>query len=101
MDHMKEYVEEIWEELNGAMEYAKLACKHKEHDRMQMAAYSEMAMQELGHVDKLCEMAEKHLASMASGADHHHEILKSVWGWEKERIMDRKTKIKSLAEMCK
>lgn len=100
MDHMKEFVEEIWEELNGAMEYAKLACEHKEHDRSQMAAYSEMAMQELGHVDKISEMAEKYLASMPS-ADHHHEILKSVWSWEKERIMERKTKIRSLAEMCK
>lgn len=101
MKDMKEIVGEIWEELGGAMEYAKRACEHKEHDRAAMSTYSEMALQELGHVDRLTEMAEKHISAMPATPDHHHEILKGVWSWEKERIMDRKAKIKSLAEMCK
>ena len=99
MDELKTFIEDMWDELNGAKHYAQCAMKHKT-DISRSNMYAEMARQELSHFDNLhksgAKMIEAHAAGYADG-----QTLKAVWEFETDRLMDKAVKIRTMLDMAR
>lgn len=101
LKEIKDIVEDIREELDGAKHYAEKAVRFKGMDSARMNAYADMARQELAHVDNLHKMAVKLIeAQRASGASVPAS-MQVVWDWEHENMMDKAARIRMLLEMAK
>lgn len=99
MKEIKEIVEDIHEELEGAKHYAMKAMEHKSTNREAADKYAEMAKQELGHIDKLHEMAVKLIEKHTVAGNAPPVAMKAVWDWEHERMIEHMGKIKALLDM--
>lgn len=96
LEHMKELVEDMWEELEGACHYADKAMEAKGVDNGKVSTYTEMARQELTHFDNLHRMAAEKVA--AHKGDAH---IAAVWDWEHGKMMRKAAKIRAMLEMAK
>lgn len=96
MEELKELVEDMWEELEGAEHYAGKAAHMKGVDTTRMNTYSDMARQELAHFDNLHKQGVKYMQEHAG-----HAEMKFVWDWETGKLMRRAFKIRSMLDMVK
>lgn len=86
MDLMSMIVEEMFDELDGAKSYCKLAKKFKEHNEHSKAQiFKDIAMAEIGHFETIKKMVDEHL-----DAEHHTGIYKMIY----DRYMNKYHKIK-------
>lgn len=96
IERMKDLVDDMWEELEGACHYAQTAVAAKGVDAHHVSTYSEMAKQELAHFDNLHKMA----VEMVS--EHHDNMhIKAIWEWEHNKMMRKAAKVKAMLEMAK
>ena len=101
MKEIKELVEEIREEMEGAKHYAEQAAKLKSTDAVRSEMYADMARQELSHIDKLHNMAVKKIETHRSGGHEVPEAMQAVWDWEHEKMIKHVAKIKAMLDMQK
>lgn len=101
MKEIKEIVEEIRDELEGAKHYAEQAAKLKDTDTMRSETYAEMAKQELAHIDKLHSMAVKKIEAQRAGGYEAPAAMQAVWDWEHEKMIKHTAKIKAMLEMAR
>lgn len=99
MKIIKEIVEYIHEELEGAEGYAKKATQYKTDDKALADNYSMMAAQELEHVDKLHAQVVRMIKAQQAAGKEVPAAMRAVWDWEHEQAMDKVAKIKMLLEM--
>lgn len=98
MKQIKELVENIREELEGAEHYAKLATQYRDADRSLAENYATMSAQELSHVDNLHNQAVRLIKDYRAAGNEPPASMKAVWDWEHERMVDHVAKIKILLE---
>lgn len=101
MKAIKEIVEDIREELDGAKHYAEKAVKMHDTDREAAAAYADMARQELSHVDRLHGLAVKLINTQKANEVAVPVAMQAVWDWEHEHMIDTTMRIKALLDMAK
>ena len=97
MKTMKEIVDYIYDEIDMAEHYAESAAKAE--DEGLKTLYIDLAMAEIGHVDRLHEKA-KSLIGRAK-ADKLVDIpagMQDIWAWEHDRVICKLAKIKSKLE---
>lgn len=99
MKIIKEIIEAIHEELEGAENYAKKATQYKMDDKALADNYSMMAAQELEHVDKLHAQVVRIIKAHQAAGKEVPVSMRAVWDWEHENAMDKVAKIKMLLEM--
>lgn len=61
--------------------------------------YADLSRQELGHANKLHEMAVRHIEKAKDAGLHPTEAMQAVWNWEHERMLDRTAHVKTLLSM--
>jgi hypothetical protein len=61
MHEIKHLAEGIREELDDAEKYAREAVKHAGEDPEDASTYADLSRQELGHANRLHEMAVRHI----------------------------------------
>ncbi len=96
VNHIKKYddlVEEIYDEIMGAQQYAKHAMKFKADDRPLSEMYHNMARQEYNHAVTLMEHAPK-VAMM-------DDTLKLMWERDSERMVKWMADVKSTLDMLR
>lgn len=101
MKEIKEMVKELRDELHGAKHYAERAVMLRDVDSAAANMYSEMARAELGHVDKLHNMAVKLIAAQKAKGVEAPEAMQAVWDWEHELMIDKVARIHTLLNMVK
>lgn len=99
MKTIKEIVEAIHEELEGAEDYAKKATQYKMDDKALADNYSMMAAQELEHVDKLHAQVVRMIKAHQATGKEVPAAMQAVWDYEHRNFMDKVAKIKMLLEM--
>lgn len=96
MERLKELLEEIWEEYEGAAHYSKKAAEWEEKDAAAASTYHEMAKQEMTHAQNLYDMAERCVQKHMGDPNGHDWTI--IWDWEKGKLMDRRMKVKNMLE---
>lgn len=96
MKIIKELIEMIEEELEGAEHYAKCSLRYKhEHPVLANALY-EISTQEMRHVTILHEEVVKLIKSHRESHGEPPVAMKAVYDWEHERIIEESNEIKML-----
>ena len=98
MHEIRHLAEGIREELDDAEKYAREAVKHAE-DPETASTYADLSRQELGHANRLHEMALRHIEKAKDAGLHPTEAEKAVWDGEHERMLDRAAHVKTLLSM--
>ena len=101
MQVIRDLAEEIRDELDGAGEYAKKAAHFKGTDDSLAAMYSEIAGQELGHVDKLHSKAMEIIKKYRAEKGDPPKAMQAVWDWEHKAMIQRMAEIKGMLEMLR
>lgn len=101
MKAIKDIVEDIRDELDGAKHYAEKAVRMRDTDMSAANTYAEMSRQELSHVDKLHAMAVKLINEHRAAGHTAPAAMQAVWDWEHSRMMDTVVRIKALLDMAK
>ena len=101
MKEIKEIVEEIRDEVEGAKHYAEQAAKLKDTDTTRSEMYAEMARQELTHIDKLHSMAVKKIEAQREGGYEAPAAMQAVWDWEHEKMIKHVAKIRAMLDMVR
>lgn len=99
MKIIKEIVEAIREELEGAENYAKKATQYKTDDKALADVYAMMAAQELEHVDRLHAQVVRMIKAHQATGKEVPAAMQAVWDYEHRNFMDKVAKIKMLLEM--
>lgn len=66
---------------------------------MEVAPDEFCSRQELGHANRLHEMAVRHIEKAKDAGLHPTEAMQAVWDWEHERMLDRAAHVKTLLSM--
>lgn len=101
MQIIKELVEEIKEELEGAGEYAEKAVHYKGVDDPMAAMYYEMAGQEMGHVDRLHARVQEVIKKYRSDHGEPPKAMQAIWDWHHKEMIERAGEIRGMLEMIK
>ena len=99
MKVIKNLVEDIQEELEGAEHYAKLATQYKDEDRVLADNYAKLSEIELGHVNSLHEQAVRIIKAYRSAGNEPPESMQAIWDWEHKKQIEWVSKIKTLLAM--
>lgn len=94
--HMKRYddiVDEIYDEIMGAQQYAKKAVMFHTEDRTLSEMYHSMARQEYGHANTLIDAATR--LSMTD------ETLRIMWERDHERMVKWMADVRSTLDMLR
>lgn len=85
MTDLKTYVNDIWEELDGATRYAGLAMSHRE-DKTKAQTYKEMAAQEIQHAEKLWAMFGEQVEKCKKNYPEEEAFYSAIHKWEQEKV---------------
>lgn len=99
MKIIKNLVEDIREELEGAEHYAKLATQYKDEDRELADVYAKLANVELEHVDALHGQAVRMIKAQKASGVETPASMQAVWDWEHGKMVDTTARIKTMLSM--
>ena len=100
MERIGELVDGIYDEVDGAERYAKRALQAKADGEIAYAkTYAEMANQELGHADRLHDMAVSEIKLAEQQGREAPDGMRKVWDWEHGRIVDKTAAVRNLLMM--
>lgn len=96
MKEIKHLAQEIREELSDAEKYAREAARLSDDCREDADVYADLSRAELGHANKLHEMAVRHIEKAKEAGAQPSEAMRAVWDWEHEQMLDRAAHVKTL-----
>lgn len=99
MKIIKEIVEEICDELEGAEHYAKQAMKYKASDRPLADMYAKLADVELSHVSTLHEQAARLIKAKRDSEKEVPANMQAIWDWEHEKSVDSAARVRAVLAM--
>lgn len=101
MKKIKELVDNIHEEIDGAHHYASLAIDHKDADRHLSDMYADMASQEMGHAKKMYDEIVSYTDEYLKTGQEVPVSMQAVWDWEKQKIADGMMKTQVMLDLYK
>lgn len=99
MKIIKKIYDQIEEELEGGLHYAKCAVKHKEEYPALARTWYEISMAEAGHVDMLHKQVVNLIAEHRAKHGQPPESMMAVYNFLHERSIEKMQEIKRLQEM--
>lgn len=96
MKKIKEIVEVIADELEGAECYAKKATEYRDTDKALADTYARMAQVELGHVDEMHKHVVRVIEEHRKSGGEVPAAMQAVWDWEHGKAVDNAARVKSL-----
>ena len=101
MKMIRDFAEEIREELNDAEHYAMQAERYKDKDQAVASLYSDLANQELMHMDRLHSQAKDHIQkAMKDGAQVPAGMAEAL-ELEHQMAVKQEAKVRMLLENLK
>lgn len=101
MKQIKELVEHITEELEGAESYEKKALRYKTDDKALAEMYHNLATQEMGHIDMLHGQVVKYINAARAAGTEVPVGMQAIWDWEHDKMVDHSTRIKAMQDLYK
>lgn len=101
MKEIKELVEYIHEELEGAEGYEKKALKYKADDKPLAEMYHMIATQEMSHVDMLHNQVVKYINMAKASGQQVPTAMQAIWDWEHDKMVDYSARIKVMQDLYK
>lgn len=100
MKKIKEYIETIDEEINGAKDYIEKALWYKaKGDTNRYAKYKEMSMQELGHAMTIHQFASEDIVELKKVYPDIPEEMQAAWDNSHNSYVERVAWIKQMQNM--
>lgn len=96
MKIIKEIVEMIEEELEGAEHYAECALRHKLDHPSLADVFYEISTQEMRHVNMLHEEVTKLIKTHREKHGEAPEAMMAIWDWQHKRHIESAKEIKIL-----
>ncbi len=88
MMDLKEYVNDIWEELDGASRYAGLAMTHRENST-KAKMLKEMASDEIHHAENFWKMFSEQIEECKRKHPEEMAYYTAIHKWEMEKVQDK------------
>lgn len=85
---LKEYVNDIWEELDGASRYAGLAMSHRENTS-KANMLKEMASDEIHHAENFWKMFSEQIEDCKRKHPEEMAYYTAIHKWEMEKVQDK------------
>lgn len=82
---LKEYITDVWEELDGASRYAGLAMSHRENTT-KANMLKEMASDEIRHAENFWKMFTDQIEECKRNHPEEVEYYKAIHKWEMEKV---------------
>ena len=95
---IKEVAKRIKEELHDAEWYAREAIEHKTLNPEIADVYHHLAMEEMTHASLLHDKVVA-LAKKASADREPPAVMRELWAWQHEEIMEEEAEVKRLFDM--
>lgn len=100
MKKIKEYIDTISEELEGAKDYVEKALWYKaKGDSIRYAKYKEMSMQELGHAMTIHQFAAEDIAELEKVYPDIPEAMQDAWDKSHNEYVEKVAWIKQMQNM--
>ena len=100
MKKIKEYIDTISEELDGAKDYVEKALWYKaKGDSIRYAKYKEMSMQELGHAMTIHQFAAEDIAELEKVYPDIPEAMQDAWDKSHNEYVEKVAWIKQMQNM--
>lgn len=99
MKKIKEYVEEISEELESAKEYIEKALWYKPTNTMRYNKYKEMSIQELSHAEILHTFAVEDVAVLTENFPEPPSEMLDAWNESHKHFVEKTAWIKQMIAM--
>lgn len=101
MKIIKELIEQIEDELDGAEEYAEDAAKHRTDHPELAQVYHDIALQELHHVDLLHGEVVKMIADYRKKNGEPPAAMLAVYEYMHEKFIKRDTEVRLMLDRFK
>lgn len=98
---IKDLIEEIYEELDGARGYAENALKLKDKDKSLSEMYISMAKEELGHMNRLHDQIVRIISEYRIKNGEAPKGMEEIYEWQHQKIIQCSAEIKVLIESYK
>lgn len=85
---LKEYVNDIWEELDGASRYAGLAMSHRDNGT-KASMFKEMASDEIHHAENFWKMFSGQIEECKRTHPEEVAYYDAIHKWEHEKIQHK------------
>jgi len=100
MKKIKEYVEKINDEIDGAKEYMEKALWYKaKGDSNRYTRYKEMSMQELGHAMTIHQFASEDIVELKRVYPEIPEAMQDAWDKAHNEYVEKVAWIKQMQNM--
>lgn len=99
MKIIKEIVENINDEIEGAEHYATLGTKYKDDDKILADNYVKMAEAELTHVNSLHDQVVRIIKAWQAKGNETPPAMAAIWDWQHGMQVDKVARIKTLIQM--
>nr|DAH23597.1 MAG TPA: ferritin [Caudoviricetes sp.] len=88
-------LEQVYEEIDGATQYAELALKYKDDNKSLADMYNDLSKQEYNHIQIIYAELKKCINSIESECETLNELL----DWQSSKIIDGCSKAKILIDL--
>ena len=99
MKIIKVLAEQITDEVEGAVEYAKMALEQKGVDNELSKLYYELAKTEYTHVQKLHEASIRKINEAKTSGANPPQYMLDKWDETHTQLIDRMAKVKTFMDM--
>lgn len=101
MKIIKEIMEEMSEEMEGAGHYAEMALKYKDSDKVLADMYYNMSLQEMKHHDDLHAQVVRMIAEYRKEHGEPPTAMQAIYDWEHEKAISNAKEVKAAQAMYK
>lgn len=101
MKIIKKIMEQMEDELEGAGEYADMALKYKDDDKLLAELYHSMSLQELKHHDDLHGQVVRMIAEYRKDHGEPPAAMQAVYDWEHKKAISKAKEVKAAQAMYK
>lgn len=101
MQIIKEIIEEMEDEIDGAEHYADMALKYKDRDKILSDMYYNMSTQEFKHFDDLHNQIVRMIGDYRSKNGEPPKEMQAIYDWEHKKAIERAKKVKAAQSLYK
>lgn len=101
MKIIKEIMEQMADELEGASEYIDYALKYKDTDKVLADMYYNMSIQELKHHDDLHAQIVRMIMDYRKEHGEPPVAMQAVYDWEHEKAISKAKEVRTAQAMYK
>lgn len=99
MKVIKEIVDQIEEEIDGAEKYASMATQYKDEDKALADTYAKLAETELQHVDLLHAQAVRIIKAWQAKGNETPKDMEVLYQWQHDREVQKVKEVKILLSL--